>query len=90
VLGVTIHGLLPSMVTVMASIDCLPLAAVITSSPHFEAGAPRCCTLQAGTPVVFTVPVICVSLHVTPVMATPPTVTFVHVAPHPVGVLPKP
>src|ERR1700682_333128 len=40
-------GAVPPMVTVTASIDCLPLAAVMTSSPHCAVDAPgaysACC-----------------------------------------------
>ncbi|VWC31989.1 hypothetical protein BCO37747_06907 [Burkholderia contaminans] len=37
---------MPPIVTVTASIDRLPLPAVITSSPHCVAGAPICWIVQ--------------------------------------------
>ncbi len=44
---VTWVGGLPPTVTVTASIDCLPLAEVMTSSPHRVAVVtPRCCSVQ--------------------------------------------
>src|SRR5579864_9068241 len=64
-------GALPPMVTVTVSIDCLPLPAVITNSPHCAAEPPYCaccCTAQAGT-FEGTVPVIFVSVQVTLVSA---------------------
>src|SRR6266478_4076415 len=42
-------GGLPPMVTVTESIDCWPLAAVMTSSPHLAAGCPCCCLAHRGT-----------------------------------------
>src|SRR5437868_13124817 len=75
-------GFLPPTVTVMASMDCLPLAAVITSSPHragvVPAGTFSCWIVQDETDagIADTVPVIVVSLHETLVMATPPMVTL--------------
>src|SRR4030088_2179720 len=62
------------MVTVTVSIDCLPLAAVITSWPHCAVVAPEpaycdcCCTGQLGTPVG-TLPVMRRSFQLTPVSA---------------------
>src|SRR5207245_9113136 len=52
--GPTWVGALPPTVTVTVSIDCLPLAAVMTNSPQRAAvvGAPystRCCTGHTGT-----------------------------------------
>src|SRR5438309_1104018 len=73
--GATCVGGLPPIVTVTVSIDCLPLAAVITSSPHCAVEPPYCvccCTAQFGTPEG-TVPVMRRSPQVTPVngRATP-------------------
>src|SRR6516165_1169900 len=62
-------GCLPPIVTVTVSTDWLPLAAVITSSPHCAAEPPYtacCCTVQSGTPAG-TVPVIEVLVQFTPV-----------------------
>src|SRR6185295_707479 len=50
VVGVTKTGALPAIVTLTASIELLPLAAVTTSAPQCAGGAPRCCSGQAGTP----------------------------------------
>src|SRR5450631_557438 len=66
----TWFGVLPPTVTVTVSIDCLPLAAVTTSSPHCVLVAPGaycacCCRAQFGM-LLGTVTVICVSLQ--PVM----------------------
>ena len=52
--GQTWVGALPPMVTVTASIDCLPLPAVMTSSPHRAAAAEPpycacCCMAHDGT-----------------------------------------
>ncbi len=58
------------MVTVTVSIDCLPLAAVMTSSPHCAVEPPYCdLLLDAGSPArrVGTVPVMVASLQLTPV-----------------------
>ncbi len=91
--AVTTHGAEPPMVTVIASIDCLPLAAVMTSSPHCAAGWLRCWTAQLGTPVGFTVPTIWDRVQVvTFVSATPPTVTAGQLpeAGQVLGRLPKP
>jgi hypothetical protein len=65
-------GFLPPIVTVTASTDCLPLPAVMTSSPHCAALCPCCVIGQFGTPVG-TAPVIVRSLQLTPVRgcATP-------------------
>src|SRR5579859_953771 len=79
-------GALPPMVTVTVSIDCLPLPAVMTSSPHRVAcpGAPvvlgfpycTCCwTAQAGT-LPGTVTVMEVSDQLVMVVAAPPMVTL--------------
>src|ERR1700739_3804208 len=72
-------GALPPTVTVTVSMDCLPLAAVITSSPQsawlVPAGTLLCCCAHAGT-VSGTVPVMVVSLQLTFVSAAPPTVTL--------------
>ena len=86
-LGVTWVGVLPPIVTVTVSTDCLPFAAVITSSAHCAGGALRCWTAQAGTPLG-TVPRISVSLQLTPVSAraTPSLPTRATVP----GPLPKP
>ena len=50
--AVTWVGVLPPIVTVTASIDCLPLAAVITSWPHLAgavvAGPPYCTCCWIG------------------------------------------
>src|SRR5437879_12938854 len=64
-------GVFPPTVTVMASMDCLPLAALTTSSPHF--GPLGCATLHKGT-VGGTVQVIWRSPPLQ-VAATPPMVT---------------
>src|SRR5579864_1243882 len=87
-------GFLPPMVTVTVSIDCLPLPAVMTNSPHCAAKPPYCaccCTAQAGT-FEGTSPVIVPSFQVTLVKASPPTVTFgqAPVVGHVLGWLPKP
>src|SRR6266404_908923 len=66
------------MVTVTVSIDCLPLAAVITSSPHcagaLGAGPPYCCCCWTGQFIPApdtegTVPVMTRSPQATPVKA---------------------
>src|SRR5580704_4540737 len=65
----TCVGALPPMVTVTVSTDCLPLDAVITSSPHCAVKPPYCtccCTGQLGTPVG-TAPVMVRSPQLTPV-----------------------
>ena len=71
-------GALPPMVTVTASIDCLPLPAVITNWPHCAAEPPyfTCCWIgQAATPLG-TVTVIVVSFQLPMVAASPPMVTL--------------
>src|SRR5258705_4056007 len=62
----TCVGALPPLVTGMPSVDCLPLLAVTTSSPHSALEPPYCtccCTLHAATcgPVVGRGTTICVS-----------------------------
>src|SRR6266404_4820743 len=102
-------GALPPIVTVTVSIDCLAfdgwpaaavLAVVMTSSPQRAVDPPYCtccCTAHSGTAVACTVPVIVVSLQLTPWSGMPPTVTFGHAAlallplqPAPFGAAPKP
>src|ERR1700719_1754072 len=80
-------GALPPTVTVTASTDCLPLPAVITSSPQragvVEAGPPNwtCCWMvHVGTGIVperpGTVTVMAVSLQTPIVAGTPPILTL--------------
>src|SRR5207237_10103696 len=73
--GATTVGAWPPAVTVMASIDCLPLAAVMTTWPHSAVGAPRCCSVHGGRPAG-TVTVIEASLQEVTGALTPPMVTF--------------
>src|SRR6516225_7519309 len=71
-------GGLPPTVTVTVSIDCLPLPAVITSSPHWAAEPPycTCCWMvQAGTPAG-TVAIIELSPQLVMAAGTPPMVTL--------------
>src|SRR5215472_1943982 len=75
-------GCFPPRVTVTASMDCLPLPAVITNSPHLArpptvVGPPYwtcCCTRHVGT-LAGTVAVIVVSLQLVMVALAPPMVT---------------
>ncbi len=66
-------GALPPTVTVTVSMDCLPLAAVMTNWPHCVEVVPvglycACCCMRAiRHAAVGTVPVIVVSLQLTPV-----------------------
>src|SRR6266446_7821190 len=70
-------GVLPPIVTVTESIECLPLVATMTNSPQrASCGAgDRCCMGHSGT-LACTVPVIVVSVQVTPWRGMPPTVTL--------------
>src|SRR5437016_10731952 len=84
----TCFGALPPIVTVTVSIDCLAfdgwpaaavLAVVMTSSPQRAVDPPYCtccCTAHSGTAVACTVPVIVVSLQLTPWSGMPHTVTL--------------
>jgi len=97
-------GALPPRVTVTVSTDCLPLPAVMTSSPQRAADPPNCAccwTVHAGSCGLpgrppGTVTVMLVSLQVAMTAAIPPTVTLdcvLQVALPAVGVLqraPKP
>src|ERR1700741_2025691 len=75
-------GFLPPTVTVMASMDCLPFAAIMTSLPHragvVPAGTFSCWIAQDETDdgIVGTVPVIVVSLQETFVMGMPAMVAL--------------
>ena len=85
-------GALPPIVSVIASIDDLPLPAVITTSPHCAGGWPLCWTAQLGTPVG-TSTVIDVSLQLVTGALTPPIVTdeiAAQLPPTEVHWLPKP
>src|SRR5579864_1399636 len=88
VLPATNFGALPPTVTVTASIDCLPLPAVMSNWPQYVLPAAPlkplycccCCTAHNGIPleppVDGTVTVICVSLQPVTVAAAPPIVTL--------------
>ena len=68
-------GALPPTVTVTESIDCWPLPAVTTSSPHCAVLPPYCaccCTAQAGTGVGLQV-----AYAVVQVVVRPGTVTVI-------------
>src|SRR5579864_4920409 len=70
-------GVLPPMVTVTVSTDCLPLPAVTSSCPHWALEPPYCaccCIAQLGTPDG-TVTRICVSDQLSMVAGLPPMVT---------------
>ena len=85
-------GALPPIVSVIASIDDLPLPAVITTSPHCAGGAPICWISQLGTPLG-TLTVIDVSLQLVTGALTPPIVTdeiAAQLPPTEVHWLPKP
>src|SRR5215469_3463049 len=84
-LGRTCVGILPPTVTVTLSMDCLPLVAVITISPHSAGDPPYCACcwmLQAGT-LAGTAATICESLHEFIAAVTPPMVTVPCVEPKP-------
>ena len=82
----TCTGFLPPTVTVTASTDCLPLAAVITNSPHRVdwPGAPwvlglpycTCCWMTHAGTLPGTVTTIWVSLQLPTVAAAP--VSYTH------------
>src|SRR4029077_19353521 len=88
VVPATYFGALPPTVTVTASTDCLPLPAVMSSSPQYvwPAGPARwlyCCScwiahngMPLAPPTDGTVTVICVSLQFVTLAATPPMVTL--------------
>src|ERR1700719_4277997 len=81
-------GALPPIVTVTASIDCLPLDAVTISSPHFAGVVgPRymvCCWIaHSGTPARGPPTTICVSPKLETAAVAPQMFTFPAVLPKP-------